>query len=217
MSQPTINDYRRRILAGEEIPFDELARAVEMFRSGRNSAVGVSILALQIAFRDRVVHLALLNDDQAVLKLLVLLFALARLAKCVQRDFFTLAALARSRITRSTCPGRGTVGAPSVVCASDSMFVSLNTASVKSAISVSSSPHARRGSSAAAYSLPPPSIDARTTASPMGTSRYDTWYILRKSAMSWRTYMPRRFGRNGKNVPSSMLARARSFLVRRSG
>ena len=39
MSQPTINDYRRRILAGEEIPFDELARAVEMFRSGRNSTV----------------------------------------------------------------------------------------------------------------------------------------------------------------------------------
>lgn len=39
MSQPTINDYRRRILAGEDISRDELAKAVELFRSGRASAV----------------------------------------------------------------------------------------------------------------------------------------------------------------------------------
>jgi hypothetical protein len=35
----TINDYRRRILAGEDISPEELNRAVSMFRSNRNTAV----------------------------------------------------------------------------------------------------------------------------------------------------------------------------------
>ena len=35
----TINDYRRRILAGEDISPEELNRAVSMFRSSRNTAV----------------------------------------------------------------------------------------------------------------------------------------------------------------------------------
>ena len=36
---PSINDFRRRILAGEDIPAEELAAAVALFRSGRTATV----------------------------------------------------------------------------------------------------------------------------------------------------------------------------------